>query len=528
VSFFNKNNTDYSEQWRKKYLNLFDEQNKIEHLHQEREKLLRQFIVQLSIISEGHDKYLDPILLRVRNHIKDAQELSVLKTEMKQFVESIKNLPPRKEALNVGLLFDFLLRQNSDPNQQAALNLLKSVVEQDDSVIKQPSDLFIELLKILETPALLQAPVAVNATNAELVVPINFVSQQLLEYLTALAIPSVYEEKIKAIKDILLKPNQSMFPFEEVLDDLIELLIEIKEYLEAEHKDIDQFLIQVAVQLSELNAIVMQANSSFTDSVKNRSKLDQVVFNQIRELQIEAIKITSLDLLKEAVNNSFKMIATEIKAHHQKDKELQQHFKEQIDEMVNRMIALELEAENLKAELKVAHSQSMHDALTGLPNRNAFNQRLHDEIARHKRYGTPLTLAIWDIDYFKKINDTFGHKSGDKVLVLTANLLQENTRETDFIARFGGEEFVMILSNTNCPMAMQLAEKLRSLVDTTGFNANGKAVPVTISCGLTEFAEDDTEDSFFERADQALYTAKNQGRNRCYMQYKENNAVTEQ
>jgi diguanylate cyclase len=258
-----------------------------------------------------------------------------------------------------------------------------------------------------------------------------------------------------------------------------------------------------------------ETNIAANNSVKNRNKLDQSVFTQIRELQVQAIKTTSLDSLKGMVNECFKTIATEIKNHHQEDKEQQQNFQNRIAEMVNKMIGLEIETENLKKELKVIHTQALHDTLTGLFNRNAYNQRLRDEFARYKRYDSPLTLAIWDIDNFKNINDTFGHNSGDKVLILTAKQLQEHTRDTDFIARFGGEEFVMLLPNTDKEAALFLAEQLRQLIETTGFNANGKAVPITISCGLTEINKDDTDETLFERADKALYEAKHNGRNQC-------------
>jgi diguanylate cyclase len=296
---------------------------------------------------------------------------------------------------------------------------------------------------------------------------------------------------------------------------LVKLLLKIKEFGEAEQKDIDQFLLLITTQLSELNTIVTQANTSVSASVKNRNKLDQSVFTQIRELQTQAIKTASIDSLKEMVNKCFKTIASDIKNHHLQDKEQQQRIQDSMAELVNKMIALELESENLKAELKVVHTQATHDTLTGLPNRNAYNLRLKEEIARYNRYKTPLTLAIWDIDHFKNINDTYGHKSGDKVLALTAKQLAGGTRDTDFIARFGGEEFVMLLPNTDKNSALFLVNQLRELIEKTGFNANGKAVPITISCGLTEFLDDDIEESFFERADKALYESKHQGRNRC-------------
>ncbi|MDD5227368.1 MAG: GGDEF domain-containing protein [Methylococcales bacterium] len=514
MGFFSKQNEDLGEQWRKKYLNLFDEQNKAEHAHHEKEKLLRQFIIQLSIIAEGHDKNLDPILHHVRNHVKSELDSVALKTELKNFNESVKNLPLKKKTIKADVLFEFLMRQYPDSTQQTALHELQKLVNSEETTIEQTSELFIEILNIIE-PEVLPSVESDEIIEPIVYVDVYVVSQRLLQYFSALAIPAVFESQTLLLKEALLNPNQATMPFEDVLDDLVQLLLKIKEYGEAEQQDIDQFLLHIANQLSELNGIVSETNAAANDSAKIRNKLDQSVFTQIRELQVEAIKTTSLDTLKENVNQCFKTIASEIKTHHQHEKEQQLKFQDRMAELVNKMISLELETENLKVELKVIHTQATQDALTGLPNRNAYNQRLKDEIARYKRYGTPLTMAIWDIDHFKKINDTFGHKAGDKVLALTANQLQESTRDTDFIARFGGEEFVMLLPNTDSTLASNLVEDLRELIANTGFNANGKAVPITVSFGLTEFTENDTEDSFFERADKALYGAKNQGRNRC-------------
>ena len=518
MCFFNtKQNQDLSEQWRKKYLNLFDEQNKIEHENQEKQRLLRQFIIQISILCEGSDKNLDPILLNARNHVKNEVDVTTLKNELKIFNESVKNLPPKKKKLEADLLFDFLIRQYPDPVQQAALRELKGLVNSEERTAEQLTDLFIEITNIIEPEIALELEVNEdkNIASDVVLVDVRMVTQQLLQYVSSLPIPAVFEAQTAAVKNALLNPEQSLQAFEEVLNDLIELLLKIKEFSEAEQQDIDQFLIHVATQLSELNTIVTETNTTANDTTKNRNKLDQAVFTQIRELQVQAIKTTSLDSLKGMVDECFKTIAADLKSHHQQDKEQQQKFQDSMAEMLNKMIELEVETEALKKELKVVHTQASLDTLTGLFNRNAYNQRLRDEFARYKRYGSPFALAIWDIDYFKKINDTFGHKAGDKVLVLTAQQLQEHTRDTDFIGRFGGEEFVMLLSSTSKEAGLGLADQLRELISKTGFNANGKSVPITISCGITEINEDDTEETLFERADKALYEAKNKGRNQC-------------
>lgn len=527
MSFFNRSqNEDLSEQWRKKYLNLFDEQNKIEHAHHQKEKLLRQFSIQLSILAEGHDHNLDPILLHVREYLKREVDAEELKIALKTFMESVKNLPHKKEKLKADLLFDFLMREYPDAAQQAALLELQKLVNSDETTIEQATDLFIEILKITHpAPPEPEIKLAGEEESVDEVlytppifVDVRVVTEQLQEYLSSLVIPEAFEAQMAGIREALLHPEQSPQAFEELLNEAVALLINIKEFSEAEQKDIDQFLLHIAAQLSELNVMVTQTTDMANTSVKTRNKLDQSVFTQIRELQVQAIKTTSLDSLKDMVNECFKTIATEIKNHHQQDKELQQNFQDRMAELINKMISLEVETETLKAELKVVRAQNLHDTLTGLFNRNAYNARIKDEIARYKRYLSPLTLAIWDIDHFKKINDTFGHKAGDRVLALTAKQLHDHTRDTDFIARFGGEEFVMLLPNTSKDAALFLVEQLRELIQTTGFNSNGQAVPVTISCGLTELLDDDTEDSFFERADKALYEAKHNGRNQCVVQ----------
>ena len=120
---------------------------------------------------------------------------------------------------------------------------------------------------------------------------------------------------------------------------------------------------------------------------------------------------------------------------------------------------------------------------------------------------------VIDIDFFKRINDTFGHAAGDKVLKTVARVLQVNIRETDFISRYGGEEFVLIMPETNKDGGAQVAEKLRATIEKCPFHSNNQKVPVTISIGIAEFDGEDNAVTVFERADKALYAAKEGGRN---------------
>jgi diguanylate cyclase (GGDEF)-like protein/PAS domain S-box-containing protein len=147
------------------------------------------------------------------------------------------------------------------------------------------------------------------------------------------------------------------------------------------------------------------------------------------------------------------------------------------------------------------------DALTGLFNRHRFNQELTDALALYKRYQSPIALAI---DHFKRVNDTYGHNAGDKVLSTFAGLLQQNMRQTDKLARWGGEEFVILFMNTQINGALLAAQNLLNVIQNHIFEEVGV---VTCSIGLAALNPSDTAESFLQHADSALYLAKESGRN---------------
>ena len=158
---------------------------------------------------------------------------------------------------------------------------------------------------------------------------------------------------------------------------------------------------------------------------------------------------------------------------------------------------------------------SKTDSLTRLPNRRFLMETLEAEICRCQRRGTPFSLVMIDLDYFKKINDTFGHPQGDQVLVELADLLRQHLREYDSVARYGGEEFALILPATTEEQALIVTERLRQAVQRIAFPAPLAEVSLTISQGIATFRQDtpgDAED-LLRRADAALYLAKTNGRN---------------
>lgn len=169
----------------------------------------------------------------------------------------------------------------------------------------------------------------------------------------------------------------------------------------------------------------------------------------------------------------------------------------------------------LNEELRRKHQFAMTDGLTGIANRHAYNELIAKEIGRYKRNNTPFAFLLFDIDKFKYINDTYGHEVGDTVIIDVAHILKDHIRDIDFIARYGGEEFVVVLPETNIKAAELVANKLRVLIECNEFNFNGKRAVITMSVGLAEIKINETKKELFERADAALYKAKNSGRNKC-------------
>jgi diguanylate cyclase (GGDEF)-like protein len=151
------------------------------------------------------------------------------------------------------------------------------------------------------------------------------------------------------------------------------------------------------------------------------------------------------------------------------------------------------------------------DPLTGLYNRSKFNEALASEMARSYRYGSPLALIMFDVDHFKRVNDVYGHQTGDAVLVQLSELVSGNVRKTDLLARWGGEEFVILTPGLDGATAYQAAEKLKAIIGQGRFNS---VETITCSFGLAQYFKGDTPGTLLERADSALYRAKVNGRNR--------------
>jgi diguanylate cyclase (GGDEF)-like protein len=189
-------------------------------------------------------------------------------------------------------------------------------------------------------------------------------------------------------------------------------------------------------------------------------------------------------------------------------------------EDVTDRLRLERELSQRQRELEQVNHQlflaSVTDDLTGVFNRGHLTQRAHIEVERAKRYGRPLTCLFLDLDHFKQINDTWGHAAGDRVLRRFAQMLSEHLRSSDLVGRYGGEEFVVLLTDTDALSVHAIAEKIRKFTRAARFDDVSPECRVTVSMGAASMGRGGVHDleSLFSAADAALYEAKNAGRDR--------------
>ena len=185
-------------------------------------------------------------------------------------------------------------------------------------------------------------------------------------------------------------------------------------------------------------------------------------------------------------------------------------------ELTQSQIKEKLEAEVRKRTQEI-EAQLRTDHLTQVGNRRFVMEKLDDEVKRSERYGNRLTVLFIDIDYFKKINDTYGHDIGDQVLRKIANELQKETRDIDALGRFGGEEFLVLLPETSQQGAFVIAERMCARIKSCNFEDIDPNLKISVSIGVAERGAEEAPQDLTRRADEALYQAKHRGRNQVQM-----------
>ena len=272
------------------------------------------------------------------------------------------------------------------------------------------------------------------------------------------------------------------------------------------------YLKNVNQELNDIYGLVGGAVEIETSRQTATENLQHSVLQEMASLESSAEMATDLAQLKNQVKSQIGNIRHALD-NYQQAEHSQQKLATQLEALSHKIKSMEDDAEKNRDVLEKQRHKALHDPLTELPNREFYNERAAYEFQRWQRYSRPLTIAIFDIDKFKGINDNYGHQAGDRVLKVISRSIAKRLREVDFFCRFGGEEFVALMPETNIEDAMQVLDKIRAAIANAAFNYKDKPLVITLSVGATEFKSGDDLDSAFVRADEALYVAKSSGRN---------------
>ncbi len=339
-------------------------------------------------------------------------------------------------------------------------------------------------------------------------------AELLLELLERLSLPDELASRAEAIRRRIEEAGDAE-AWQRILEEIADLIADLRSRVQRERSDLESFLTQVTERLADVDQHLQGVDSSRQESLADTRELNSRVHDHVRGISSSVQGASDLELLKHEVQRTLDVILSHVDDHRGREEDRSARLEKQVQQLSGRLREVERESGELRQRLSQERSAAATDALTGIPNRLAYDERIEQEYKRWKRLPQPLTLVVADVDFFKKVNDSYGHKAGDKVLVTIAQLLSKQIRESDLLARYGGEEFVIVMPGASAAAAFEVADKLRMAVDQTPFHYHGTRVPVTVSCGVAQFRDDDTPDTVFERADAALYRAKQNGRNRC-------------
>ena len=532
-------NDDVTQQlaeWKKKYYSSLNDLEK----QQSYDELLQRSLGRLALAAQGLDPLLDRQLSSLRKVLKGKNNQVEIEHILEQMEKAIGKMEESKTSdkaqSNSEILTELL----------SSLKLPKTFKSETKSLIKQlknsgddASGLMPDILLLLnnclsgtpeksggflgglfsgnasEKPEQESASEEVTLDSADDLsankLPSNLVLMQLLE---RIALPTDLSKKATKIRH-QLEPGIDDEQLPAVINDIADIVSTLGSQAVTEKQEYEEFLKTLTERLNELDQYVRETSDDETKAIKERDVISQAVKDEVSGLRTHVEEAGDLEQLKSSVSNHIDTLNQHFEQYKKSDHDQFDKSQKQIKELNKRLHAMEEESTELRKEAERSRQLALKDALTGIWNRQALNEMMEKEFDRWQRYQRPLCIVVWDVDFFKRVNDNYGHDAGDKVLKTIARIFQQATRDADFIARFGGEEFVGVFPETRLEDALALANKIREKVANSKFHYEQKPVPITASAGLATFSPGDTIEDVFKRADKALYQAKETGRNRC-------------
>ena len=474
--------------------------------------------------------------------IRPLQELNLNRSVKKEISQYLSQLPERSKKVR---LYPALLQQLANIQQQALkeieqpkTGLLQKILgtKNNSKEDEQPAATLPEN-SVGTLPATTPANIAEkNAYKSEREIPVDKQFGRLStetvdrdKQFTGDGLPQEFVDQIKQVINQFLIGLEKEAPlvkkvsvirerfdvvtsadgFIKTLEALRDLVMEA--YLSA-NQAFATYLKNVNQELADISSLVGGAAESETQRRNASASLQNSMRKGMESLESSSESATDLAQLKNSVQSQIGNIRQALDNFQQAEQH-QDQLTSQLEILATKIKVMEDDAEKNRSVLEKQRFKALHDPLTELPNREFYNERASYEFHRWQRYGRPLTIAVFDIDHFKKINDNHGHQAGDRVLRVIGRSVAKRLREVDFFCRFGGEEFVAIMPETSLADALPVLDTIRAAIANASFNYKDQPISISLSIGATEFKTNDDVDTAFARADEALYAAKSSGRN---------------
>jgi diguanylate cyclase len=475
------------------------------------ESVLRLLIGRLCLAGRGRDSRLDEELRKIGNLTRNRLEIVQINAALEPLTRAVAALDQiSSETAN--------MLRGTDPQAADATASRRAAVPEPAvkgaaplSTTQTQRALHATTQTHRTLPAAAAAAPEPPADPAERETRIDSALAHMLDRLSAL--PEL-RPAIAALHDRTFT-ELSSDELAERLERVTNLIGEQRQSLLREKREIEDMLVQIDSRLEAISAFFSFEEADRSSTRDNSQKLNMLVMGEVNDISTDMTQASSLVDLRGRVGNRLEAINTHLSDFRNREEE---RLNAQVDRTLSlraRVEELERESRALQSSLQAEQRAAMIDALTGIPNRAAYDDRMAHEFARWQRHGGTITIAAWDVDNFKGINDEFGHMAGDKVLRILGQHMARSVRGTDFMGRYGGEEFVMIMVGMDSEQALRACNKIRAGIQAIAFHFRDRPVTVTASCGITTFRMGDTPEMAFERADGALYAAKDGGRNRC-------------
>ncbi|MEM6484753.1 MAG: diguanylate cyclase [Pseudomonadota bacterium] len=501
------------------------------------DRILRKLVSRLALAGAGASAALDAVLDEVQRNAKSG-ELASLELDLENLSEAIKTLDAdrrKPENATPGIAQNAQVTDGADP---ATLSNAASHTGAHTGADTGARDYCVALLSELELPAdaerslqdfrnripeleegrclvemaaqlgqLLQAQAIQPETT-----PHAVLRELMLNLIDEVEISQPGMGSLQTLRETVAKGAEE--DWHRVLARVIGEIRQIINRINSDKHALAELVREVGAELSQISEALLEDRQGLQDGREGLTRLQGVMNAGVERIEAQIDEQDDIDELKAGIGATLGEIKVGLSEFIESDQQRLTDAETRNVALEEQVLSIQTEAEELRKSLESNREKLLHDTLTGAGSRLAYDEALASELSRFRRHGQSFCLALLDIDFFKRVNDTFGHSAGDKALQMVAKIVGDRVREADGVYRVGGEEFALLLPTTELDKAKTLVEALRQAVEHSEFHYDSKPVSITLSAGLTNVLQADTAVTLFDRADDALYRAKESGRNR--------------